>query len=765
MELIRLATASLLFSLLLASVSPRAQNTATTRGAGTQSVSVQDSTGDIYAIIVGISNYPGIAPLRFADKDAILFRDFLKTPSGGNTRPDNILSLINDSAKAADFNVGAYRWLQKKSPKKGDRLYIYFSGHGDAMSEDLYFLLPFDCAPDKDDHNYLGTGNINMQIVKELFIKPQVLKGVNVYLIVDACRSNQLPGGADGQQNFIHNLVTDQKTGEIMLLSTGAGQVSIESPTIGNGHGLFTYYLVDGLAGAADKDSAIGGDNDGKVSLGEISTYVKTEVKRRAKSDFNTTQIPDYCCSEKDQTMVATVDAPTYTAWENSKKLQQLSADQNLFAVNNTRGGQRGVSREPKDTAQIHTYNLLLQALNRDKLLGDSSADSYYQLLSQKWPGSEITEDARYAVATRYINFCQQKINLFLSGKGLVHIIYLEKAMSQDKKSTGNTATTGAELSESGDEVRKLKTLVTTGFDVAEIMMEKAIALLQDQSELIQPVRPKLDFLKAMRAYGDKNGKLLDAALACRQAITSDPLSAGGYLLMGWIYQDMQNDSCEFYFRKAASIAPKWAYPMNGLGNFYVTKNNKRDAMDYFEKAVALDSLFANAYRNLGTTCYNLKRYDSAKMFLLQALKIDPCDPFANEGMGSANAAYISPQYRSMYTDTIFFPIARRFFLKAISCDSGFASGYERLSELYSAAKKEDSAFAILQRCIAINPANADGYRYIGNYYLRKRNDTAQAEIDYKKAIQLDPSAEDNYYSLASLYRKLNDKTSAITIL
>ncbi len=48
-----------------------------------------------------------------------------------------------------------------------------------------------------------------------------------------------------------------------MMLSTGPGQVSIGDSRIGNGHGLFTYTLIDGLSGAADEE----GDRDGVVSL------------------------------------------------------------------------------------------------------------------------------------------------------------------------------------------------------------------------------------------------------------------------------------------------------------------------------------------------------------------------------------------------------------------------------------------------------------------------------------------------------------------
>ena len=82
---------TLFFSLLFMCFCVTAQEPAGTRGAIVTSNTPADTTkGETYAIITGVSNYPGINPLKYADKDAILFREFLKTPSGGNTKPENI---------------------------------------------------------------------------------------------------------------------------------------------------------------------------------------------------------------------------------------------------------------------------------------------------------------------------------------------------------------------------------------------------------------------------------------------------------------------------------------------------------------------------------------------------------------------------------------------------------------------------------------------------------------------------------------------------
>ena len=337
--------------------------------------------------------------------------------------------------------------------------------------------------------------------------------------------------------------------------------------------------------------------------------------------------------------------------------------------------------------------------------------------------------------------------------------MYMEKDIKKDKKENDK-----AGIVDLGEQIKKLKTLVTTGFDVAAGMMEKAVELLKHEPDLLQPVLPKLAFLKTMAAYSDKKTKLNEVALDCRKTIAADPTSPSGYLLMGWIYQDMQDDSCEYYFKKAAAMAPKWAYPMNGLGNFYVAKSRKKEAIPYFLKAIQLDSLFANAYRNIGMTYYNQKSFDSAKYYFRKALALDPCDSYANENYGSANADYISQNFGSSTTDSVYFKIARKFYLKSIECDHNFATGYQKLAALYSRAKNEDSAFITLQNCVNLNPENAEGFRNLGNYYLATIKDTVKAANNFSKAIALDPTTGDNYYSLARLYRKQQNRSKAIQV-
>ena len=53
-----------------------------------------------FAIIMGISKYKYVRPLAYADKDAEMFRDYLKSPGGGSVKDENLYCLLNEKANS-----------------------------------------------------------------------------------------------------------------------------------------------------------------------------------------------------------------------------------------------------------------------------------------------------------------------------------------------------------------------------------------------------------------------------------------------------------------------------------------------------------------------------------------------------------------------------------------------------------------------------------------------------------------------------------------
>jgi tetratricopeptide (TPR) repeat protein len=710
-------------------------------GKGVNTMVQKPVTGDTYAIIFGISNYPGLVPLKYADKDAALFRDFLETPAGGNTKAENIFFRTNENAKAADFNYAAWGWVKSKGLKAGDRLYVYFSGHGDAVNAANYFLLPYDCMPNNDVSNYAITGLIEMYHIKTWFIQPLIKKNVEVFLIVDACRTNDLPGGQEGQENFSNSAqsVAEQKDGEIIMLSAGGGQSAIESPKIGGGHGLFTWYLVAGLSGDADKEGDAA-DNDGKVSFAEISSYVKNRVRKEAKTVYNSDQVPVFLPPDKDLETIAVVDSGTYANWKLAENMrQQTNGTGSQVAVANKMEKKAVAPGNPTDTALIAVDNKFIAAINTGKLSGANSAEDFYGQMKEKWPGQSITGDARYTLATAFINFGQDKINLFLNGKGIVHIQRMENELTAGKNKIP------AEIAE---QLGRMKTLTETGFDQAAKMMEKAVVLLQSDPELLSAIYPKLYFLQAAASdrVNNVSGKRLAIALL-KKAIKKDSTAAYNYLMLGHLLYDLKNDSCEAYFKKAISLAPKWASPENDLANYYGEKENNKLAIIHYQSAVLLDSLDDIAYQNIGVLYTDEKMPDSARKYFLKSLAINPCDQYANCNMaimsavGLAGKSMADPKFR----------LSEKYLKKSLECEPGFSKAYILLAGLFDKLNLKDSSMRVINEGLRKNPNDASLYRMLGDEYF-DQHDTLKAEFFYQKGLQVDSMDVGNYFSLIWLY-------------
>jgi uncharacterized caspase-like protein len=63
-----------------------------------------------------------------------------------------------------------------------------------------------------------------------------------------------------------------QGKGRVILTASDANEVSVEKDELK--HGIFTYYLLEGLRGKADSD------NDGIITVDEVYRYVSTKVSQ-----------------------------------------------------------------------------------------------------------------------------------------------------------------------------------------------------------------------------------------------------------------------------------------------------------------------------------------------------------------------------------------------------------------------------------------------------------------------------------------------------
>ena len=467
-----------------------------------------------FAMIVGISKYKFVRPLVYADKDAELFRDYLKSPGGGSVKGENIFCLLNEKALNSNFWGKGFQWLKAKKLRKGDRLFIYLAGHGDAIDEDQFFFLGYDCNPAGDKNNYLVGGAIQLFNLKKK-ISLETAKGVEVFFIMDACRSNELPGGITGQ-NFLNSAVSEKKAGEIIMLATAAGEESLEDASIGNGHGLFTYYLVDGLTGVADSS----GMPDNKVSFREIENYVDKNVPSVALQRFNRKQDPYFCCNENSERIISIVDTSYLKTWLKRKKRE------NKGPGNSFPEGMSGPNKlSVADTSLVETYNLFYKSVRDNHLTGNASAEYYYQQMDKKFPDNPYTLDAKSTLAVEYINFAQTKVNQYLDCQETT------PAQKQECFEAGNR-------------------------------LEKAINILrEDEPEFANSFLGRMYFLKASGDFGKggKNGDLAAGFQNAYAALVIDPGAAYIQNKLALLHiESNRADSAVYYAEKATKAAPKW---------------------------------------------------------------------------------------------------------------------------------------------------------------------------------------------------------------
>lgn len=682
-----------------------------------------------FAMIMGISKYKYVRPLTYADKDAEMFRDFLQSPAGGKLPDDNIYTLLNEQATLANFYQKGFQWLKVKKLQEGDRLFIYLAGHGDAIDEEQFFYLTYDCNPAGDKNNYLVGGAVQLYNLK-LKIAKETAKGVEVYFIMDACRSNELPGGSEGQ-GFLNSAISEKRVGEIIMLATGAGQESLEDASIGSGHGLFTYYLVDGLSGLADAE----GIKDNKITVEEIKKYVDKNVPEIAEQRFRRKQDPFFCCDDKSSKVVSIVDTAYLRKWLNMKKIQAAGGGTSYVSPKG-----RGLGRNA-DTLLIEIYNSFNEAIKESRLIGNGSAEYYYEIMNKRFPGNAYTIDAQSTLAVEFINFAQSKINLYLDCRDAASIQKLRAQIDEEEKSD--------DVMSSLDRMEKV---ARQEFSEIGIMLEKAINIIKaDDPDFAKSLMGRMFFFKA-RGYFDRSNQQFNRKQAFAYAYTafsSDKKAAYILNTLSNLHLDNNNiDSAIYYAKKAIVAAPKWRYPYVSLAFCYKSLNKKDSALKYYYKSIDLDPTYADAWVDLGHYYYSMGKTDSAIAKYQKALSLDPSNVYASNNIGW------------LYHDRKDFTKSEYYFKKSIAADPRFINAYNGLAKTFFEEGLFDSARIYYSKAFENYKDKSIVNNYIGKFF-RDLKAYDSAKVYFRMAANLDPTYEDAFNNLGHISESLNEFDSA----
>lgn len=223
-----------------------------------QTVSMQANT---FVIAIGNENYSLVPKVAFANNDMNIFAQYCQKTLGipmQNIRKykdatfGSMLSALNDIKEIADAYNGDMNVI------------FYYAGHGIPNEKDqTAYLLPTDAD---------GKSTEVCFPLARLYKELGELNAKSVIVFMDACFSGAQRGkGMLASARGVAIKAKEQKPmGKLVVLTAASGEETAY-PYNEKAHGLFTYFLLKKL-----------NETKGECSLGELSEYITTNVKRQS---------------------------------------------------------------------------------------------------------------------------------------------------------------------------------------------------------------------------------------------------------------------------------------------------------------------------------------------------------------------------------------------------------------------------------------------------------------------------------------------------
>ena len=241
------------------------------------------------AVLIGNSAYDNLPPARTARSDAGAMYFFLTEHLG--FRQDHVIDLRN--AKRADFervfgpvpgSDGELKRLVEAQPNA--RVVVYYSGHGatNAAQNETY-LLPVDAEPYREERGGYPLSTLYENLAS--------LKAETALVLLETSFGRDhgayvLPPNIP--ETTLSALPPEPRPTLTVLASADRGQRALMDPNYDIG--LFTRYLIEGLAGAADQAPV--GNGNGHVDSAELYAYTAAMVRLAARKTFGLLQNPAY---------------------------------------------------------------------------------------------------------------------------------------------------------------------------------------------------------------------------------------------------------------------------------------------------------------------------------------------------------------------------------------------------------------------------------------------------------------------------------------
>ncbi|MBB4131822.1 polysaccharide deacetylase family protein [Xanthomonas sp. 3075] len=216
-----------------------------------------------WAIVIGIDDYAHWPKLEYAANDAQAIASTLTGPLGFPS--SQVIVLKNGQATRNNILAAFHDRLGEGRAQTNDRVFVFFAGHGAtrrlASGRDLGYIIPVDSDPQQ-----LASDAIAMSDLQNI---AESLQAKHVLFVMDACYSGLgLTRGGPTSSAYLRE--NARRIARQMLTAGGADQQVADSGP--NGHSVFTWVLLQALAGKGDLNG------DGLITGTELAAYVAPAV-------------------------------------------------------------------------------------------------------------------------------------------------------------------------------------------------------------------------------------------------------------------------------------------------------------------------------------------------------------------------------------------------------------------------------------------------------------------------------------------------------
>lgn len=234
------------------------------------------------AIIVGINEYKNPKlQLKYAVPDAELFESTLKKIAAGLFEKVIIKKLVTKEKTTSENIIKELKAYKSLNP---DDVFVFFVASHGTVDDGEYFLITSNVGSTRTEK--LKTDALPQGTLKELIAN---IPSTKKLIIIDTCSAGALGEAIQvamltrGMSEVTAMKILSRAVGSTILSASTSLQEAVEGY---QDHGLFTYVLVEGLKGKADKGKT------GYVKTTELADYVDNEVPVLAEKVFKKAQYP-----------------------------------------------------------------------------------------------------------------------------------------------------------------------------------------------------------------------------------------------------------------------------------------------------------------------------------------------------------------------------------------------------------------------------------------------------------------------------------------